>query len=451
MTTVSLFLQEEPIFKKTLTSLLKFLPNMKFIDSIQRIYQYSDEPKFFQYSAKFHDLKGTTNGTISNSRRAGGSSFFSEELAYLKCLAETIERYTCTVYKKNHLTYGNYKKLNKKAFPIEKYSGFSEEQKQLSENSMFRFDENTNTYWVWVNSLSQNKKFLVPAHLVYYNYKFIDGEKAIYVPISTGAAGGGCLAAAIVRGIFEIIERDSFIIAYLNKVSCPKIKLKAIKDKRVKQLLEVARRYRLDVHIIDLTSDLTIPSFATILVDKTGIGSGVLTGLKSHIDPIEAIIGSFEETLHTRCWMRQIHEDDFKKYLNIIPNKIKTVEERGMYWYPFDRVKELAFWLESDESKIIPNRCVKRRDYGKMLKQLVLLCKHKKLDILYKDLTPDFLKNTGYKVVKVIIPQLQPHYQYEKQKPLGGTRLSKPSNVFNYQEKNLDETFEYNVIPHPFL
>lgn len=134
-----------------------------------------------------------------------------------------------------------------------------------------------------------------------------------YLPISTGAAGGGSLTAALTRGIFEIVERDSFVIAYLNKIRFPKVSLDSVKDEYVQFLLEMLKRYRLAIHVIDITNDLKIPCFLSIIVNKTGIGPAVSTGLKCHLDPIEAITGSIEEAFNVRTWTRQNYEDNPKK------------------------------------------------------------------------------------------------------------------------------------------
>ncbi len=101
------------------------------------------------------------------------------------------------------------------------------------------------------------------------------------VPISTGAAAGGCLASALVRGIYEVIERDAFMISYLNKLENDKVDLEKIPDARITTLLSILNRYRIEGHIMDITSDLGVPTFVTILVDRTGIGPAIHCGLKT--------------------------------------------------------------------------------------------------------------------------------------------------------------------------
>lgn len=446
------FVQKENSVGKTLSSLIKILPRLKFIKNIYRVYQHSDEIKFYQYSSIFDDNSDETDGVIRTNRRAGGSSLFSEELAFLRCVGETLERHACTVYSNSGLVRGSYAELKERAAidPLEIVC-FSEKQKD--EQGFSRFDVSHNTQMTWVKGMSlvNGQEKLIPAHLVYYSYKFSRSEKLIYIPISTGAAGGSCLSAAISRGIFEIIERDSFMIAYLNKLKLPKVDLTIIKDDRIKFIKEVAARYRLELNVIDITTDLAIPSFLTIIIDKSGIGPAVSTGLKADYNPVNAIIGSFEEAVHSRCWTRATYEDHHNEYRNIDPKKIRTTQERGMYWYPVGRIQLLDFWLKHGYKPVIP--VTKRYEansisHGQILKKLIEIFISHSYQAYFVDVTPPVLKKSKYKIVKVIIPKLQPFFQDESFPYLGGKRLIELPKVLGYSSNSEPK---FNDVPHPFL
>ncbi|MFH2032671.1 MAG: YcaO-like family protein [Bacteroidota bacterium] len=442
MNVADLFKQKELSVKESLGLLLDNYDNFKFLDRVYKVFQYSDEPKFFQYASEFKDISSKTDGNIRSNRKAGGSSFFSEELALLKCLGETVERYSCTVYRSKNLIKGTFASLEGKALDLKSIVAFSENQRKHSYFDKFNFSESTPFTWVKGQSLISGKQILLPAQMIYYSYKFSKKERMIYVPISTGAAGGSCLASALVRGILEIVERDAFMISYLNQLHSPRVDLSKIKDIRVDYLKNVAKRYRLEWSVIDMTNDLEIPAIASVVIDKSGYGPAVLVGLKANLNPIDAIIGSFEEAINIRGWMRHTYEDDFEKYKNLNPKHIHNVEQRGMYWFPKKMIKQLDFWLENNLDFNIDRYKYfgKTMSHGKLLKILFSNLRKKGFDVFFTEVTVPEIKKLQYRVVKVIIPQLQPFYQSEYYPYLGGERLFKYSNGGSY-----------NNVPHPFL
>lgn len=430
----------------TLEKLLKVVPDLGFIKRVNRIYQYHDEPKFFQYSAAVYVDPKETDGFVKESWKAGGSSMFDEKLAFLKCVAEAIERYSCMIYKRRNFVYKSFQGLNENAINPMLFSKFAEKQRKEKDFRRFVYDEKTPFTWTNANSLTSGKKFLIPAQLAYLNYKTESrDERLIDIPISTGAAFGKSFDEALMHGFFELVERDSFAIMYMNKTHCPKVDLTLIKDERVEYMLDQARRYRLNVHMIDITTDLGIPSFASVITNYTKIGPAVQVGIKSHFDPLQAIVGAFQESLHTRCWMRYLYENDREKYVVNNSEEINSFEQRGMYWYSPNMIRKLHFWIKQSETQLKYSTGIILSDKEAVTKIKKILIDHK-YEAYYVDLTPKMIRGTGCKVVKVISPDLQPHFFNEKYKLVGGLRMSNVPKKLGYKQLK-----RLNSIPHPFL
>lgn len=444
---MNIYQQQELAVSDTLQNLSRVSSSLDFIQSIKKVYQFSDEPKLFQYSAQLLSNSQETDGHTVRQKRASGASLFSDEIAFLKCLAEGIERHSCTVYKQSELIHGLYNELRQKAIDPRMVNGLSSAQRK--EFPFFNFSGSTPFSWTWAHSLTDSKRKLIPAQLVYYNYKLRKGEKYIYPPISTGAAGGSCTASAIVRGILEVIERDSYTVTYLNKLPMPQVELKSIKDSRIEFIRDVLRRYRLRLAIIDITTDLDIPCFASVLTDDTGIGAGTLVGLKASTDPVEAIIGAFEEAARARSWIRIEYEDRYEtNYKNLDPRDISTPEQRGVFWYPRSKRRNLNFWLNSKPKPLAHKKTNFPQEHGHILKELLAILRKKGHEVYYVDITLKSVAMTGYKVVKVVIPSLHPHSLIEKFTPLGGERLREAPELMGYKVKN---DREFNSFPNPFI
>lgn len=421
-------------------------PKYKIIKQINRVVEFFDDPKIFQFGTTLYPITNDQEEELSN--YAGGYSFFSEDEALLKCLGEALERYCLRSLNKEKLIKGSYKSLKSSAVDPQKFISFSLNQKKQPGFEIFNFDEDTPFRWVSGIDLIKNKQTLIPAQLAYLSYKLDADEKCIYLPITTGAAGGSSLTAAIVRGIYEIIERDAFIIYYLNMLPAKKIDLKYLNDDKINFCVNTIEGYNLELHTFDITIDLGISTFLSIVVDRTGMGPAVSLGLKTHLNPYEAILGSIEESLHPRGWLRRKIEDNPNLLKDLKYKHIKTLEDRAVMWYETKHISKLDFFLEQEKTK--DKFKIEDYSFSEQLDILLNVFQKNHLDAFFVDVTTDKIKELEYFVVKVIIPQLQPFYLFEDYPYFGGTRLYTLPKKLGFTNRETSEN-QLNKYPHPFL
>lgn len=265
-------------------------------------------------------------------------------------------------------------------------------------------------------------------------------------PISTGAAAGLCLNNAIYRGICEIVERDAFMISYLNKLPVAKIDLLSIRNKTMHMILEIFHRYNLELVVLDITTDLGVPTFIALTLDSTGLGPAVSVGIKAGLDVIPCIIGAIEESLMTRSWLRDkfvYKNPDYKR-----KRKITDIVDRAHFWFPISSIKYLDFWLSGKKIKKI-----QRKKFSlptNLLTTILRMLNEKDIEVVYVDITHPKIKKHGIVVVKVFIPKLQPLYLDERCSYLGGNRLYEVPVKLGFLKVPNPES-QLNKIPHPFL
>ena len=81
---------------------------------------------------------------------------------------------------------------------------------------------------------------------------------------SNGCAAGNTLAEAIVQGFLELVERDSYAIWWYNRLRRSQVDLDQFHDSYVRDLrTELAGTGR-RLWVLDITSDLEIPSFVAL-------------------------------------------------------------------------------------------------------------------------------------------------------------------------------------------
>jgi len=444
----NLYNQMEQVIDSTIKSLSVITnKDFGFLESFSRLKEYYDEPKFWHYLSTINS-KFTIQVGRDFTSTASGVSLFSQKVAIVKCLGESIERYCNHAFFEDTTAYqGSYKNIKRKGVNLWQFSRFSQEQLEGKKFSRFQIDEDDIFRWTACQSLIDSKEYLVPSHYVYLSYPYLPNEKSLYPGISTGVAAGSCLASAILRGIHEIIERDSYMIFYLNKLDAPRIDLESINEKKLQSILSILRRYNLELVSLDITTDLNIPVIASVIVDRTGIGKAISIGLKSHLDVITALLGSIEEALHSRSWIRSEFEKNNKE---IQPKDLLKDDDlllRGLLWYSPKSIDKLDFWLKSKRVSKLKVSDI-NLNHGQQLMEVLKRIKPLDYAVYYKDITHSSFQKLKYFVVKVIIPQTQPLYLDEEFPILGGNRLYEVPKKLGYSQKRIEE---FNNYPHPFL
>ncbi len=406
-------------------------------DIIKDIYEdprYNDEPKIYSFSAK-----------LKNKENAGGASLISKKKALMRTLGESIERHNLGIYKQKRIIYKCYEDLRNEAVNPENFVHFSENRSNLKVRPYTSQKDKIN--WIRGISLTQHKKIFIPAQVVFVPYNnFNAKEPIINLPISTGAATFTSLKKTLLRGLLEVCERDSFMISYLNKLTRNIIDISRSNDKEFAEINSIIKRYNLELYIIDISSEVPIYSILSILIDRTGLGPAVSLGMKANLRIKKAILGAFEESVHSRTWFREemIRRAEAVKKTSNKPRKelIRGLAERGMFWSDIDKVDKISFFLEGKKISIEKLPKKKKNDSSSLLSWF----RKNKLDVLAVNLTPPSQKKKNIYTVKTIIPKFQPLYLDERFPSWQGKRLRKVPLLLKL--KPLKEPYKF---PHPFL
>ena len=124
------------------------------------------------------------------------------------------------------------------------------------------FDRSAEIEWSPVWSLRDERFKYLPTSLLYFFYRG-PGRYQVHAD-SNGCAAGNTLEEAIVQGFLELVERDAYAIWWYNRSQRAEVDLDQFDDPYIRdlkiQLAETGRR----LWLLDITSDLGIPTFVTI-------------------------------------------------------------------------------------------------------------------------------------------------------------------------------------------
>jgi oxazoline/thiazoline synthase len=153
------------------------------------------------------------------------------------------------------------------------------------------FDQSTEIEWTPIWSLRDQRFKYLPTSLLYFFYR---GPGEFHTD-SNGCAAGNTLAEAIVQGFLELVERDAYAIWWYNRLQRPQVDLGYFDDSYVRdlqaQFAETGRR----LWVLDVTSDLGIPTYVAILHWTQDSQENIEFGSGAHFDSRIALLRALTE------------------------------------------------------------------------------------------------------------------------------------------------------------
>jgi bacteriocin biosynthesis cyclodehydratase domain-containing protein len=119
-------------------------------------------------------------------------------------------------------------------------------------------------------------------------------ERAACFGGSNGCAAGKTLDDAIVRGFLELVERDAVGIWWHNRLDRPGVELATVPDGFVQSVAGSYARANRTLGVLDIATDLGIPSFAAVSRDAA-TGDRLTLGFGAHFDPLRALRHALRE------------------------------------------------------------------------------------------------------------------------------------------------------------
>jgi oxazoline/thiazoline synthase len=153
------------------------------------------------------------------------------------------------------------------------------------------FDETARLEWSPIWSLRDEGFKYLPTSLLYFFYRGPVGFSAD----SNGCAAGNTLEEAIVQGFLELVERDAYAIWWYNRLQRQQLDLSLFDDPFVNDLQRRLAAAGRKLWVLDVTSDLGIPTFVAIThwmqegLENIEFGSG------AHFDAKIALLRALTE------------------------------------------------------------------------------------------------------------------------------------------------------------
>jgi oxazoline/thiazoline synthase len=152
-------------------------------------------------------------------------------------------------------------------------------------------DPSAKKEWSPVWSLRDGRFKYIPTSLVYFFYR----GPAAFQADSNGCAAGNTIEEAIVQGFLELVERDAYAIWWYNRSQRAEVDLSQFDDSYVRdlhaQLAESGRK----LWVLDVTSDLGVPTYVAILHWMQNGQENIEFGSGAHFDKRIALLRTLTE------------------------------------------------------------------------------------------------------------------------------------------------------------
>jgi len=153
------------------------------------------------------------------------------------------------------------------------------------------FDPSARIEWSPVWSLRDGRFKYLPTSLLYFFYS----GPAAFQADSNGCAAGNTIEEAIVQGFLELVERDAYAIWWYNRSQRAEVDLSQFNDSYVRdlqtQLAETGRK----LWVLDVTSDLGVPTYVAILHWMQNGQENIEFGSGAHFDKRIAVLRTLTE------------------------------------------------------------------------------------------------------------------------------------------------------------
>jgi ribosomal protein S12 methylthiotransferase accessory factor len=378
-----------------------------------------------------------------------GTSLDSLEEAYSKAVGELLERYFLTLHDGIHSVKSSVRDMKIKSLNLDELPTFLPWQKEKVAH--FNYNEHSVFSWLGTKELLSGQKIYAPAQLLYWGYDIRAAKEPFLRQTTTsGEAGGFSYKESALSAIYENIERDAFLIFWLNTISPPQIDVSTIAIPRVQKFLDSIKQYGLKAYFLDTTTDIPIPSCVCIIIDDRNNTPRITVAGSTGFSIEKNIISSAMEALSS--YTGDMMVDPFILPKNYVPFDDKTIgrEQRIGMWQGKDMLERLSFLISGGTVSIQESRFGRAsctfasleeeyvytlnifRDMGKGYELYCYEAKH------------PILQTLGYHVTKVVIPMLMPLYLNEHLATLDSKRLNEVPAKLGYTETKL------NPWPHPF-
>lgn len=430
---------------------LNTLPHLLDSDCgvIQAIEYYKvryDDPQFAHCHAMMADISRVT-GRFCN--RSTGGTALTKDAALAKAIGESVERYCSDMCDVDDVLLIPYAHVRREATDPRRFVLFHPEQYREPGFQFAQVSDETIIGWVQGFSLTRNEPTLVPASQVHQTYIPRSREELFESNPVSGYACGNTIEEAIFGGICEVIERDSFMIFWYNRLPIPALDLRSFASEEIKQSLDRYHCAPVRIFCSDITTDTGIPAALAVMTSQRPGWPAAVVATAADLDRERAITRALQELAANHLFIRATMESG-QHQVPRTPAEVIDQEDHGLFYASPERLRNLDVVLRPRWVRDAKDfQSCASDDLMENIETCVRRLAELDLEVIVVELTTPDVKELGFRVVKVLIPGMQPIDFGMRWPHLGGRRIYESPVRMRYRSTPA-RMWELNLSPHPF-
>ena len=396
----------------------------------------------------FRTIINRTKGSESSLWAGGGASLMLQR-SRIKAYGEFIERYCAVAESVPGVVFDSYDNLKANGITCLDPKDVIHFENCLYENPEFSLKQyipHRPISWVGGKDLVNSKEALVPIQKVLLGYQYPKNEPHFLWGLSTGLACGSSYVQASLSAIYEVVERDSFMLTWLLQIPGTQIHVDKIANKHLEALYKHVCKHLVGedrLYMYDISKTDGIFTVLTFIRNDLPNAYGLIVSAAFDMDIEIALLKSLEELCHTQTFA----------YSTLIGDELRTIQNlkkqdavdlhKHFFYYSTGRNSHcIDFISTTDEhvylSKLSGAAC--KSDTNKFESIVDIFRRNGNLVYLV-DITKPEIRDIGLTVVKAVVPgyiDLDINHNF---------RQTNNARLREYQEMH---GAELNDNPHPF-
>jgi ribosomal protein S12 methylthiotransferase accessory factor len=423
-------------------------PLCGIVKECKRIHKDYSEPLLpYIFRAELANSLFLKSDSSKTSLVASGKGF-TPEAARTSALGEAVERYSGSCWQPSQIRYARRDELPGRSLDPRDLVLYAADQYPTLRYAAYR--DETVLGWVWGRTLGADGAIWLPAIGIFMSYDAREHSEFICPITSNGLAAGESLEQALSKAALEVIERDAFMLCWMNRLPALRVDVGDHPDRDLRELCAAYRRRGVEIELYRLPVDHSVPVLMALAVDSRSPGPAVVVGLGAHLDAAEAARAAVLETAQVRpalrIRMRSPEARERLKELLADPQRVTDLEDHDLL-YASGRMQSAFDFVRTDAVEPgcwISDTCDSAETLARLCAAMCTIGK----EIHYVDLTPPDMALLGLHTVRAIIPDFQPIHFGAGEPRLGGSRLFEIPRTLGIRTDRATVA-DLNPDPHP--
>ncbi len=341
--------------------------------------------------------------------------------AITSALGEGCERYAGARVDPGRITRSAPRYLLGAALGVEDLVPFADDQYRQLRYAVWSQD--TPLDWIEGRDMGSGAPVAVPAIAALMHYSVHSGPEFLFPITSNGLAAGSSADAAVAAAALEVIERDAFVIGWMQRLPALRVPFAEIADPTVRRLGAAYERRGVALELYRLATDAPAAVVAAIAVDRVG-RPAVVVGLGCDPEPVVACrkaaleIGQVRPALKAR--LRDPETVARLAELVAHPGRVADIEDHDLLYSHESMTQRLDFWRDCPTTTAALAGGLAAPS---VLEHLVAGLSAIGRRLIAVDLTAPELEALGIHAARALIPGFQPIHFGAAEARLGGTRM----------------------------